>query len=623
MGALTVARRGRGHRASTSRTAGSAGSGRTSGDIETEYVVIACGIWSPRIARDGRRVDPADPGGPPDDQRRAGPAVRRHRRRDRVPDRARHGHQHVRAPARQRPRGRLIRPSGDPHGPGRHPLDRGVGAVAHRAAVHPGGLRPPDGAGARARARRSLGDEKVGVRYAINGLLSLTPDGNPIIGETPEVKGLWSVAAIWIKEAPGHREDRRRVDDPRRRPRSTRTARTSPASTTTTGPDSTSGPGRPRASTRPTGSSTRWSSGRPTGPSACSPVLRAPAGARRRLLRGRRLGAAVLVRVQRAAARRVRRPGHAPRGRVGIALVVARSSTPSTSRCATGSAWWTCPRSRSSTSPARARSATSSACASTRWTSPSGGTVYTPLLNEAGGIVADLTIMRLAHDRFRVVTGGGMGMRDKKWFVGPPAGRRLGPAPRRHERAGRRSGSGGRGRATSWPSVTDGRRQPRRLPVRDLAGPSTSTASGRSRRGSATSASSAGRSTSRWSRASGSGTRSGRPGSRTAWSRSGIGAYAVTARLEKGYRAHGAELELDFDLVEAGMARPKRQGRRLRRQGGLPRAAGDGAGRDPVHADRRRPDLVERGQALHARPGADPDAATAGRSWTRRAAART
>jgi glycine cleavage system aminomethyltransferase T len=36
----------------------------------------------------------------------------------------------------------------------------------------------------------------------------------------------------------------------------------------------------------------------------------------------------------------------------------------------------------------------------------------------------------------------------------------------------------------------------------------------------------------------------------------GIGTYAVTARLEKGYRAHGAELELDFDLVQAGMARP-------------------------------------------------------------------
>ncbi len=48
-----------------------------------------------------------------------------------------------------------------------------------------------------------LGNEQVGIRYAINGLLSLTPDGFPILGETPEVKGLWSAAAIWIKEAPG------------------------------------------------------------------------------------------------------------------------------------------------------------------------------------------------------------------------------------------------------------------------------------------------------------------------------------------------------------------------------------------------------------------------------------
>src|SRR5215475_671969 len=44
--------------------------------------------------------------------------------------------------------------------------------------------------------------EGAGIRHAINGLLSLTPDGMPMLGET-EVKGLWSVAAIWIKEAPG------------------------------------------------------------------------------------------------------------------------------------------------------------------------------------------------------------------------------------------------------------------------------------------------------------------------------------------------------------------------------------------------------------------------------------
>lgn len=48
-----------------------------------------------------------------------------------------------------------------------------------------------------------LDREDVGVRHAINGLMSLTPDGMPIIGESPEVKGLWSCAAIWIKEGPG------------------------------------------------------------------------------------------------------------------------------------------------------------------------------------------------------------------------------------------------------------------------------------------------------------------------------------------------------------------------------------------------------------------------------------
>jgi len=43
----------------------------------------------------------------------------------------------------------------------------------------------------------------AGVKHAINGLLSLTPDGGPLLGETPEVKGLWSAAAVWIKEGPG------------------------------------------------------------------------------------------------------------------------------------------------------------------------------------------------------------------------------------------------------------------------------------------------------------------------------------------------------------------------------------------------------------------------------------
>jgi glycine cleavage system aminomethyltransferase T/glycine/D-amino acid oxidase-like deaminating enzyme len=48
-----------------------------------------------------------------------------------------------------------------------------------------------------------VGDESVGVKYAINGVLSVTLDGLPLLGETPEVRGLWSAAAIWIKEGPG------------------------------------------------------------------------------------------------------------------------------------------------------------------------------------------------------------------------------------------------------------------------------------------------------------------------------------------------------------------------------------------------------------------------------------
>src|SRR6185437_14377461 len=48
-----------------------------------------------------------------------------------------------------------------------------------------------------------LGDEKAGIRYAINGLISMTPDGHPLLGEMPEAAGLWSAAASWIKEGPG------------------------------------------------------------------------------------------------------------------------------------------------------------------------------------------------------------------------------------------------------------------------------------------------------------------------------------------------------------------------------------------------------------------------------------
>jgi glycine cleavage system aminomethyltransferase T len=46
-----------------------------------------------------------------------------------------------------------------------------------------------------------------------------------------------------------------------------------------------------------------------------------------------------------------------------------------------------------------------------------GRAVYTPLLNQHGGFKADLTIMRRDENEFRIVTGGGDGGRDKKWFL--------------------------------------------------------------------------------------------------------------------------------------------------------------------------------------------------------------
>ena len=90
-------------------------------------------------------------------------------------------------------------------------------------------------------------------------------------------------------------------------------------------------------------------------------------------------------------------------------------------------------------------------------------------------------------------------------------------------------------------------------------------------------------------------------GSRTGSSPFGIGVYGTTGRLEKGYRAHGAELELEFDLVEADMLRPKVK-------------EADFIGRDAYLEQRSKPAVAtlctltvddttssSRGQTLHAR----------------------
>ena len=74
-------------------------------------------------------------------------------------------------------------------------LDR---AVSSQTALHVRRLRPAARAGlradARAARRRGRGDALRHQRPALADL-----DGNPILGES-NVKGLWTAAAVWIKE---------------------------------------------------------------------------------------------------------------------------------------------------------------------------------------------------------------------------------------------------------------------------------------------------------------------------------------------------------------------------------------------------------------------------------------
>ena len=56
---------------------------------------------------------------------------------------------------------------------------------------------------------------------------------------------------------------------------------------------------------------------------------------------------------------------------------------------------------------ARTRSALLERVCDNRIDKPIGSVVYTQLLDERGGIVGDVTVTRLAEDRFRVVTGAG------------------------------------------------------------------------------------------------------------------------------------------------------------------------------------------------------------------------
>jgi glycine cleavage system aminomethyltransferase T/glycine/D-amino acid oxidase-like deaminating enzyme len=523
------------------------------GTVETEVVVIACGVWSPRIAKMAGASIPLTP------------AV--HQMIDIGP-----------VPMFEQTTGDvgfpIIRDMDTNMYERQHGTGFEIGSYAHRAILMDADDIPSIAASALSPTMlpftkedfdpqledslelfpEIVGDEKAGVKLAINGLLSLTPDGNPIIGETPEVKNLWSAAAIWIKEAPGiakcvaewmthgtpeidpHGSDIARFYDHHKTAQHI-------AARTTEGYNKTYGIVHPME---------QWASNRPI---RLSPAYE----------RHVELGAEFFE------AAGWERPfwygtNESLLGEYGDRVMPRAAEWESR--------WWSpiinaehlAMRDRAGlvdlsafaifdiTGPG-ALAALEKLCVN-KVDAAVGRTVYTPLLNAAGGILADLTIMRLGDDHFRVVTGGGMGMRDKKIF------RDALPA----------DGSAQLYDVTNaW--TTFGLWGPL---ARDILGEAADGAADISHTGfpflSSKTVDIDGVRTlaSRISYVGELGWeiyvpieqglrvwdalwRAGRP---RGMAPVGIGTYAVTARLEKGYRAHGAELELDFDLVEAGMARP-------------------------------------------------------------------
>jgi glycine cleavage system aminomethyltransferase T/glycine/D-amino acid oxidase-like deaminating enzyme len=519
------------------------------GDIRCETVVICCGVWSPRIARMAGASIPLTP------------AV--HQMIDIGP-----------VPLFEHTVGEIAYPIVRDVDTNMYERQNGsdfeIGSYAHRPilmdpeqipSIEASALSPTELPFTRddfdLQMEQALelfpdivGDEHVGIRHSINGLLSLTPDGMPCLGETPEVKGLWSAAAIWIKEAPGiaktiaewmtdgcpeidpHASDIARFY-PHQRTRKHIQARSAE------GYNKTYGIVHPME---------QWASNRDVRLSpfvererALGAVFYETAGwerpfwydSNRTLVE--EYGDRVMAREAEWESRWwspiISAEHLAMRDHVGMVDLSAFAIFDVTGPGALGYL---------------------QSLVVKQMDVPVGRVVYTPLLNPAGGVKADLTIMRLSDAAFRVVTGGFSGMFDRKWFADhlPIDG-----SAQLHD-------------ATSaW--CTLGVWGPR---ARDLVASVTADDVSNDGFPFATcrpiAIDTLSVLASRISYVGELGWELYVPMEQGArlWDvlaeaggplgvvPVGIGVYATTARLEKSYRAHGNELELEYDLVEAGMA---------------------------------------------------------------------
>src|SRR6059058_4059638 len=258
-----------------------------------------------------------------------------------------------------------------------------------------------------------LNDESVGIKYAINGLLSLTPDGLPLLGETPEVKGLWSAAAVWVKEGPGvgkavaewmtrgESEIDLQSSDIARFYGCQKT-RTHIRARAAEGFNKTYGIVHPAE---------QWESNRN--------VRLSPFNARERELGAVFYEAAAWERPHwyESNAPLVEEFGVRPREHEWDARwwspIINGEHLAMRDRAAMFDLTAFCifdvvgPGALESVQRVAAR----------QMNVPVGRVIYTPVLAPAGGFKSDLTIMKMDDDRFRVVTGGAHGMSDKKWFA--------------------------------------------------------------------------------------------------------------------------------------------------------------------------------------------------------------
>ncbi len=383
----------------------------TAGDVEADIVAIACGVWSPLLARMAGAAIPLTP------------AI--HQMIDIGPvPRFEGSSRAIEFPiVRDMDTNMYERQDG---------IGLEVGSYAHRPILHDPEEIPSIEEAAASPTEfpfteddfalqmehalelmpEIVGDESVGIKYAINGLLSLTPDGLPLLGETPEVKGLWSVAAVWVKEGPGvgravaewmtHGEseiDLQSSDIARFYP--CQKTRANVRARAAEGFNKTYGIVHPGE---------QWASNRG--------VRLPPFHAREEALGAMFFEAAGWER---------------PHWYESNAQLVDEYGLNGRS-AEWDSRWWS-PIINAEHLAMRDRAAMfdlsafcifdiagegALACvqrvAMRQMDVPVGRAVYTPLLTPSGGFRSDLTILRLDDDRFRVITGGAHGMADLKWF---------------------------------------------------------------------------------------------------------------------------------------------------------------------------------------------------------------